>query len=166
MKKNSHLPLFGAGPFYVITISVMTVTALLLHHFGVISFSSPYYVSLVLKIAGILMIIAGVFIWFEAAIACQLTKNIKANKLITTGIYAYVRHPIYSAFTIAEWGMLFWTGNIYLFLLIPLYWAFFTILMKKTEEKWMEDKFGDEYREYSRRVNRCIPWFPKKKTDA
>lgn len=33
--------------------------------------------------------------------------------------------------------------------------------MISTEEKWLLDLYGEEYAEYKKNVNRCIPWFPK-----
>jgi protein-S-isoprenylcysteine O-methyltransferase Ste14 len=48
--------------------------------------------------------------------------------------------------------MIVFYGNIILFLLPILYWALLTELMKRTEEKWLEEKFGDEYRKYCKEV--------------
>lgn len=36
-----------------------------------------------------------------------------------------------------------------------------TVLMKNTEEKWLYALYGQEYLDYCKRVNRCIPW-PKR----
>lgn len=85
-----------------------------------------------------------------------------ANELVTTGVYSVVRHPIYSAFAFVLTGVLLIYSNLYLLLLPFMYWAFLTALMKATEEKWLVDQFGKEYEDYCRRVNRCIPWFPKR----
>ena len=38
-------------------------------------------------------------------------------------------------------------------------------LLKNTEEKWLEELYGQEYIDYCKKVNRCIPWFPKGLTD-
>ena len=43
-----------------------------------------------------------------------------------------------------------------------MFWALLTVMMQTVEEKWLLDEFGDEYKEYCKRVNRCIPWFPKR----
>jgi hypothetical protein len=51
---------------------------------------------------------------------------------------------------------------LYLLLLPFLFWAFLTVLMQCTEEKWLKEKFGEEYTEYAKKVNRVIPWFRKK----
>ena len=45
---------------------------------------------------------------------------------------------------------------------LVVFWALLTVMMQVTEEKWLLEQFGDEYREYCKRVNRCIPWFPKR----
>lgn len=37
--------------------------------------------------------------------------------------------------------------------------------MKHTEEKWLAALYGREYADYCKRVNRCIPWFPKSEGD-
>jgi hypothetical protein len=38
------------------------------------------------------------------------------------------------------------------------------IVLKKTEEKWLYKMYGEEYLDYCKRVNRCIPWFKASKT--
>jgi protein-S-isoprenylcysteine O-methyltransferase Ste14 len=50
-----------------------------------------------------------------------------------------------------------------LFIAPVLGWAFMTIVLKLSEEKWLENLYGDEYVRYCKRVNRCIPWFAKKR---
>ena len=163
MKEKTHLPLYGAGPAYVITISIFTLLGLILHYNGNIVGPELSEVSIIaLKIAAVLLVISGIIIWCSSVISSKIQKNIIDNHLVTTGMYGIVRHPIYSAFTLAEWGLLLWTGNVWLFILIPVYWIYFTILIKHTEEKWLLEKYGEEYRQYSRRVNLCIPWFSKK----
>lgn len=42
-------------------------------------------------------------------------------------------------------------------------WAYMTIFLKLTEEKWLWKQYGQEYKEYCQKVNRCIPWFPRYK---
>ena len=41
-------------------------------------------------------------------------------------------------------------------------WLIMTVALKNTEEKWLLELYGQEYTEYKQRVNRCIPWIPKK----
>ncbi len=46
--------------------------------------------------------------------------------------------------------------------LIAVTWGIMTVVLINTEEKWLAGLYGDEYIEYKKRVNRCIPWFPRK----
>ena len=53
-------------------------------------------------------------------------------------------------------------SNLFLLILPILFWINLTVILKLTEEKWLLEKFGDEYVDYCKVVNRIIPWFPKK----
>ena len=111
---------------------------------------------------GIILILFAVFPWLYAVVITKIDDGILHNHLVTTGAYALVRNPIYSAILILCTEVLIIGGNV-LFLILPfLYWAFLTVLIKHTEEKWLSELYGEEYKEYCKKVNRCIPWFPKK----
>lgn len=117
---------------------------------------------LIIKLFGTLIILLGLIIYI-LAIRIKITKAVKENKLITTGVYSVVRNPIYSAWLFSCTGILLLTGNLYFALpLFLFFWLYLTILMKHTEEKWLTKLYGDSYREYCKKVNRCLPWFPKK----
>ncbi|WP_245654167.1 methyltransferase family protein [Aedoeadaptatus pacaensis] len=94
----------------------------------------------------------------------KINLKVRETKLITTGIYGVVRNPVYSAFLFVFTGALLFEANFLLLLLPIVYWGFLTLLMKKTEEKWLLREFGEEYAVYCREVNRVIPWFPKRKS--
>lgn len=79
------------------------------------------------------------------------------HKLITNGVYAFVRHPMYSAF---------WLWAAAQALLLPNWVAgisgivgFGTLFFGRVfeEERMMLKAFGDEYLEYMRRTARIIP---------
>ncbi len=79
------------------------------------------------------------------------------HKLITDGLYGYVRHPMYSAF---------WLWAIAQALLLPNWIAGFAGLAGVAalyfcrvgaEEEMMRQSFGDEYRVYAARTGRIIP---------
>ena len=92
----------------------------------------------------------------------RIGENIRRNNLVQTGVYAYVRNPVYSAFLMICSGVLLLEGNLWLLILPIIFWLCLTILMKNTEEKWLAALYGEEYSNYCKRVNRCIPWPPKK----
>ena len=82
---------------------------------------------------------------------------------MTDGVYSIVRNPIYSAFFLACTGILLFPANLILLILPVLFYFYMTVIIKNTEEKWLKALYGNEYAEYCRNVNRCIPGFPKKK---
>ena len=161
MKKN-HLPILGVGPLYVITIVLITIISIIFsatRFIPVITFTNMRWIFILI---GILCFAIGITLWLRAVIIDRLDAHIIKNELVTTGVYAYVRNPVYSAFMFVCTGVLLIYGNLVLLLLPIIYWGFMTVLMKSTEEKWLEDLYGQEYIQYLQRVNRCIPWKGKK----
>ncbi len=155
MKKSKTLPIYGVGPIYVISCLILTIIALILNCYKIIPVLK--FLDLFMIILGILFIIIGAILWLSAVLLTQIDRKIKEGKLITTGIYSIVRNPIYSAFLFIFTGIIFLVNNIYLLVLPITFWIYLTILLKLTEEKWLEDKFTDEYNRYSKNVNRVIP---------
>lgn len=78
------------------------------------------------------------------------------NQLVTTGIYSYIRHPQYLGFLLLTLGMNIQWITIPTLLLWPALVILYYRLAKK-EDKKMEEKFGEEYRTYSRSVPMFIP---------
>jgi protein-S-isoprenylcysteine O-methyltransferase Ste14 len=82
------------------------------------------------------------------------TKN--EHRLVTSGPYAKVRHPIYTAHTLFNLGMVLVAAN----WLILLLWAIampYTYHRMFNEEKMMVEEFGDEYVQYMKRTGRLFP---------
>ena len=160
--KKDHLPILGVGPLYVITIVLITIISIIFsatRFIPVITFTNMRWIFILI---GILCFAIGITLWLRAVIIDKLDTHIIKNELVTTGVYAYVRNPVYSAFMFVCTGVLLIYGNLILLLLPIIYWGFMTVLMKSTEEKWLEDLYGQEYIQYLQRVNRCIPWKGKK----
>jgi protein-S-isoprenylcysteine O-methyltransferase Ste14 len=85
------------------------------------------------------------------------------EKLVTTGLYRVVRHPLYFGCIITLFGWcLFWRALYCLYFLVPI---FIIGLMIKAfqEERDLEKVFGDEYKEYKRNVGMLFPKIKRKK---
>lgn len=158
MSGDEHLPLYGVGPVYVAVIMALTALGLLLSANGWILLAPMKALRLPCGILGALLIAAGPVLWWKAVFEARVNTHIKQNTLVTTGVYAWVRNPIYSAFLLACTGALLLAGNLWLLVLPVVFWLFLTVLMKHTEEKWLLERYGQEYVDYCRHVNRCIPW--------
>ena len=162
MAKKDHLPLYGVGPFYVYCVVLLTVAAVLMRNLSFLSSGRVDPLRVPLLVLGIIFIVLGVVLWVMAVFGAKIDANIVKNQLVTTGVYAWVRNPIYSAFMIISTGVVLILGNLWFFVVPVLEWVFMTVLMRNTEEKWLLKQYGKDYEEYCSRVNRCWPWIPKK----
>ena len=157
MKKNT-LPVFGVGPIYAVSCLLLTAFGLFLKKKGLLDSGELPALKQVAMFIGCLLIFIGIIVWIYAVIIQRISREISSGNLVTTGIYSIVRNPIYFAFLCVCTGVLI-THNLFLLISPLVSYIFLTILMKQTEEKWLLEKFGTEYAEYCKHVNRVIPWF-------
>ena len=163
MGDKKHLPVYGVGPVYGAIIIVATVLGIILSAAGILDFLKVPFLKIPFFIAGKAVAAFGFWVWYRAAF--RIDKYIKENTLCTDGIFAWVRNPCYSGIMLMCTGSLLMANNFILLILPVIYWIFMTILMKNTEEKWLLELYGEEYSDYCRKVNRCIP-FPSRKGGA
>lgn len=158
MKEGQKLPLFGVGPYIVYGIAMVNLIGIILfgYVFKLGILLNPW--TLIFRIAGALLIILGLVIWYIGALRSDMDASITENKLQTKGIYAWVRNPMYSGWWIALTGITLMWHNVCMLSLPIIDWAIMTIALINTEEKWLLNLYGDEYTEYKKHVNRCIPW--------
>ena len=162
--EKEHLPIYGVGPFYGISIIVITIISIILSCKGILHGKLTNTVLMAMFIiVGVLIIIEGIVVFLGADMGGNLIDNIKQNKLKTNGAYKFVRNPCYSGNMLVCVGALFMAHNPWLLILAVVYWVLMTIMLKNSEEKWLIQLYGQEYIEYCKKVNRCIPWFPKEK---
>ena len=158
MKKNT-LPVFGVGPIYAVSCLLLTAFGLFLKKKGFLNGGDlPGLKSEAMRI-GFMLIFIGVALWIYAVLIQRISKEISSGHLVTIGIYSIVRNPIYLAFLCVCTGILVTAHNVYLLIFPIIFYIFLTVLMKQTEEKWLLEKFGTEYAEYCKHVNRVIPGF-------
>ena len=85
--------------------------------------------------------------------------HIYANNLVMEGFYGHTRNPMYvgNFMLILGMGMIYGAPEIY-FLVVPFFiFAYLSIVM--AEERYLGGRFGQEYENYIRKVNRFIPNF-------
>ena len=161
MKRKEHLSVYGIGPLYGAVIIIVTVLGIIPSTNNSLASGSFQFLQIPFLIIGAHFISFGIALLIAAVVVARIDENIKSNQLVTTGVYAYVRNPVYSALMIACTGAVLCANNLWLLFLPFTYWAFLTLLLKKTEEKWLSDLYGRDYLRYCERVNRCIPWFSR-----
>lgn len=77
-------------------------------------------------------------------------------RLVDTGIYARVRHPIYGGIIVGAMGWGLATASGVALLLAVVLFGFF-MLKSRREEAWLSARFPD-YAEYRRRTRALIPY--------
>ncbi|MHA1340197.1 MAG: methyltransferase family protein [Promethearchaeota archaeon] len=102
-----------------------------------------------------LLFLIGIFIWIYSV--RQIAKFLKENKLFTSGLYTYIRHPLYATillFLIPS--LVFFLRLVLVIFSIPIFFLIFHFSIK-LEENQLIEKFGGEYLEYLKRTKRIIP---------
>lgn len=130
------------------------------YHFSPDIFNNYLFNIAIFKVIGIILIFVGTIIFISALISfgkswrIGIDKN-NAGKLITKGIFSITRNPIFLYINIYFLGTFLVYSN--LFFLITMILVFigvhFQILQ---EEKFLLSYYGNEYREYIRKVRRYI----------
>ena len=110
--------------------------------------------TMALDTVGLLMLLFGAFgrIWCAGHISGR-----KSACLVAIGPYSMCRHPLYffSMFAFVGAGLCFGSlliGTLFLTIFLATHWP--TML---AEERFLTDRFGDDYRAYCARVPRFIP---------
>jgi protein-S-isoprenylcysteine O-methyltransferase Ste14 len=77
--------------------------------------------------------------------------------LVVTGLYRYVRNPMYVAVACAILGQAFLLGNVRLLAYAVVVWAAFYVFVRVYEEPTLRASFGSEYESFCAAVPRWIP---------
>ena len=101
--------------------------------------------------------LTGLLLWFLAMFYLGNSLNVLPSlpgrhKVVTSGIYKYLRHPLYVGITLRLFGLFLACGSlagmIYLFIIvIPL-----NLLRARLEEKALARQFGQTYLIYKKRT--------------
>jgi protein-S-isoprenylcysteine O-methyltransferase Ste14 len=111
--------------------------------------------NIVFPIVGTILIAFGLIMYGLGA--RKITTAFHEGKLLTMGVYAIVRHPMYSGIIVFfAPGVALWFRS-WIILTVPVVaYIIFKILIPK-EEKYLEEKFGKDYLDYKSKVNAVIP---------
>ncbi|WP_455139331.1 methyltransferase family protein [Candidatus Hodarchaeum mangrovi] len=142
--------LFLANPFLFV-LAIEEHNIIFSRRFDVFSWIGLF----VYLLAAITIIIARVNLGKQGTGTLVLREN---HELITTGLYKYLRHPMYSGTLLGVIGFAFVSQSIIIssVTFILYFWIFKARLIY--EEKLLEETFGDEYQKYKAVSYRLIPF--------
>ena len=157
MKKK--MTIWGIGG----TLAVRTVpflgASIALHYLVYPIFVIEIFPVWLLRVAGTGLILIGIFVWLSSVL--MVTRGFGGGKLVTTGIYAYFRHPLYAAFIdfiLPGVALLFPS---WIVMTTPVFMYVIFRLKIKEEENFLERKFGQVFHDYKRRVHAVCPTFKR-----
>ena len=81
----------------------------------------------------------------------------KTTKLVTTGVYHYIRHPFYSSLIFLGWGILLKNVN-WIGVVLAVVNTILLILTAKKEEIENVQYFGEKYQEYMKHTKMFVPY--------
>ena len=109
----------------------------------------------VVRTAGVVLTAAGLLVWIVGVITVMRAYN--RDQLVTSGVFALVRHPVYAAWITLVFPGLALLIRSWPMLITPLIaYAIFRRLIHR-EDEYLEQRFGQAYLDYRRRVNEVIP---------
>ncbi|MDH3403855.1 MAG: isoprenylcysteine carboxylmethyltransferase family protein [Acidobacteriota bacterium] len=120
-------------------------------------------VSWLLLVLSIVLVVWGVVLLHRAGGSAPTSEGSpefeweKTESLVTTGVYRYVRHPMYSSLLFLTWGAVLKSVSAATLALA----AVATLALAataKAEELENLARFGEEYRDYMKRTRRFVPF--------
>jgi protein-S-isoprenylcysteine O-methyltransferase Ste14 len=125
-------------------------------------FSLNQIISWILLFYSLYLVFAGVFFLKTKGKADKSRdeKNLygfeKTTQLVDTGIFKYIRHPLYAALIFLTWAIFLKNPTTVLFV-IALASTIFLYFTSRLDEKECIHYFGEKYREYIKRTKMFIP---------
>jgi len=154
--------------FFIAIYGNLIVAALYLFNLSWIQWSY-LYLPLLLRVVGLILGVVSLpyVYWVGRTLANYYSYTVEVqedHKLITTGPYRRVRHPLYAATFMFLVGQMLVADNWLLLLILLIMIPGLYIRIEK-EEQMLIEEFGDEYRAYMKRTGRLLPHFRQEKTE-
>jgi protein-S-isoprenylcysteine O-methyltransferase Ste14 len=90
----------------------------------------------------------------------KICREQRGTKVVSSGGFRYVRHPLYSACLLFYLGLAVSTASIFSLAFFVVIFVFYNYLASY-EERLLDEKFGEEYKEYKRRTGKWVPGIGK-----
>lgn len=121
----------------------------------------PFVAPMILRNVGLLMTFIGFLLGIGALIEFRkahttLDPHGSAKQLVTSGIYRFMRNPIYLGFLLMVIGLPLNSGLYWGVVMAPFYMIMMNRLIIEREEMYLGKKFKDAYTNYRSRVRRWL----------
>ena len=109
-----------------------------------------------LVLVGMALAIMGVLAFKKAQTTVNPHTPEKSASLVTNGIYHYTRNPMYLGMLLVLLGWAFYLSNFAALLVLPVFIIYMSRFQIQPEERFMKQKFSDEYQIYMTKVRRWL----------
>jgi len=152
-EKNGEHPFGDAGQLISVGVflAVWVADSFFLHISTFLSGYVPLYIRLV--ILSLALIIA---IYHFRSGHVVISGKQRPNSVVATGAFRYVRHPLYLASLLTYLGMIVSTLSLFSFAVFIGILVFYNYIASY-EEKLLEAKFGEDYKNYKKRTGKWLP---------
>jgi protein-S-isoprenylcysteine O-methyltransferase Ste14 len=118
-------------------------------------FSVVQIISWILLLGSIAMAIQGFYLLHKIGRPTQGIED--TTILVRTGVYKYIRHPLYSSLILLGWGAFLKEISI-LSTVLAILATILSVAMAMVEEKENLKRFGKEYVSYMKSTKRFLPF--------
>ncbi len=98
--------------------------------------------------------------WAVGCIVRYRGEEVKAEHLATWGPYAWVRNPLYFGNGLIGLGWSLFAGSAVTLLFLAAFVLIYPVFIIPHEETFLEQRFGEAFRQYRERTPRLFPWKP------
>jgi protein-S-isoprenylcysteine O-methyltransferase Ste14 len=155
IKADNGMNIFGQGIWIMLFTLPAAAGAMVVHFYlpDLVEIPLPRNI---LTLLGLALVLPGFVLWLTAVV--QLLIGFPRGKLVNTGAYGVCRNPIYSSFGLFILpGMSLMSGT-WVYLTVAAVLCLDVWIFIRKEEQDLLRVFGDEYRSYTSRVHRLIPF--------
>lgn len=152
-EKNGEHPFGDTGQLILLLLFLVVWAgdSFFLHLSTFLSAYVPLYIRLVILC---IALISGIYLFRSAHVVVD--REHKPDGVVTSGVFRYVRHPLYLASILTYLGLVISTLSLFSLALFVGIFIFYNYLASY-EEKLLEEKFGKEYKIYKQKTGKWIP---------
>ena len=165
LRRSEGARSFRGGPYdrgNMILVGSATGIGLWLPLMMVLLGITPYPISLADGVVALTVMVLGVGIrvWAAITLGAYYTTTLmttEGQKVVTSGPYAFIRHPGYLGEIMIWTGFAAVSSNLVLFFLLPAMFVTVYLYRISSEERMLVKELGDDYVRYQDRTRRLIP---------
>jgi protein-S-isoprenylcysteine O-methyltransferase Ste14 len=155
IKAENGMNIFGQGARIMLFTLPAVAGAIAVHWYAPNLVEIPLSRSILVPL-GAALVLCGIVLWLTAVV--QLLRGFPRGKLVTAGAYGVCRNPIYSSFAFFVLPGVSLLSGTWVYLVVGAVLCLGVRIFIRKEERDLLRVFGDEYRDYTARVHRLVPF--------